>query len=654
MDRSTPIRRLAALAASAALTVTLVGIPGGVAPAAAVHNDGLFQLDYVVSPAPMGAANVSSTNISPAGNTGDDWDTVYAGTSDAFVTAFVTDTYGTAEDSFFTGGGSKDERDITGGTSHWEWDSTNDVIPDKDDITHAFAAAYVNPADGHTIFYFGADRFDTSGSAELGFWFFRDPVTLGPEPDFNGVHAIGDILVLVNWGGGDQIGDMEIYQWVGGKDPLALLADNLAADCSLVASDDRACAVVNTVSGETPPWAYTDKDGQHSYQELALFEAGIDVNALLNVTSIGCYGSFLAETRSSHSTDAQLKDFAVGGFPVCDIKVTKTGDTVSKIGDPVDYAVKIENIGRAPLYKRNISDTLLGAITTNGVNNAANTYVLTNTCGASLAADDQAAGGPDECTITLRRTVLAGDPDPLPNTVSILYTERADFTGLSFTRSDDHSVNLFQPAVKIDKTGDTLSKVTDPVSYTFTITNMSSADSPNLALASISDNVIGSLLTQATAAGCDTLTKDEVCSFSVNRTVVAGDPDPLVNTVNVLYHPVGFPNNVTASDGHSVNLFQPSVSVVKTGDALSKIGDAVTYHVKITNTGSADSPALALDSITDDVLGNLASYATGCTSIAVGASCEFDVPWTVAAVDIHPADGRPGQGHRAAWPGRRR
>ena len=43
---------------------------------------------------------------------------------------------------------------------------------------------------------------------------------------------------------------------------------------------------------------------------------------------------------------AQLKDFALGGFPVCDIKVTKTGDTLSKIGDPVDYSIKIENIGR--------------------------------------------------------------------------------------------------------------------------------------------------------------------------------------------------------------------------------------------------------------------------------------------------------------------
>jgi hypothetical protein len=110
----------------------------------------------------------------------------------------------------------------------------------------------------------------------------------------------------------------------------------------------------------------------------------------------------------------------------------------------------------------------------------------------------------------------------------------------------------------------------------------------------------------------------------------------------VLYHPVGFPNNITASDGHSVNLFQPSVSITKNGDELSKIGDGVTYHVKITNTSSGDSPALKLDSISDDVLGDLSSYASAasCSSLASGASCEFDVPWTVAAVDVNPADGQ--------------
>jgi uncharacterized repeat protein (TIGR01451 family) len=605
----------------------------GVSTATAVHDDDLFQLDYTTSPA-QGAANTSSSNITPPGNIGDDWDKVYGGTSNAFATAFITDPTGAAENSFYTGGGSKDERPISTGGQHWEWDDANDVVPDKDDLSHAFAAAYRDPDDGHVIFYFGADRFDTSGDAEVGFWFFRQPVTLGTKPNFNGEHEVGDILVLANWGGSNKVGDIAVYEWVGGSNPLNLLLDTAQADCSSAPANDPVCAVVNNTAGETPPWPYTNKDSESAYRATALFEGGIDVNALLEVTDIGCFSSFLAATRSSHSTTAQLKDFALGAFPVCGIEVQKTGDTLSKVGDPADYTITIENTGQATLFKRNISDSLLGAITTNGVNQA-NPFVLTNTCGASLAAGAT-------CTITARRTVQPGDPDPLPNTVSILYTEKANFTGLAFNDTDDHSVNLFQPAVTITKEGDGLSKATDPVTYTFTIRNESSADSPNLTLASINDNVIGNLSAQATAAGCDVLTTAEVCSFNLTRTVQGSDPDPLVNTVDVLYHPAGFPNDIRAADSHSVNLFQPSVSITKNGDELSKIGDQVTYHVKVTNTSSNDSPNLVLDTIVDDVLGDLSDEApASCDSIAPGSSCEFNVPWTVAPVDVHPADGQP-------------
>ena len=631
--------------ASLALLGLLLSLSVG--PALAVHDLGLFQLDYTTNPQ-QGAANVSSTNISPAGNTGDDWDNVYksvtglgtVGPSNAIANAFVHDTTGASENSFFTIGGSKDTNDIP----DWTYDTVNDQVPDKDDIDHAFAAAYAPTSGTHAgrvLLYFGADRFNTDGNAQLGFWFFREAVYLDPLAPgetvgtFHGQHSIGDILVLTDFVNGGQAGKVTIYKWVGGKDPLALVQDFTQADCANAPANDTICGVINNTPGEAPPWNYVNKEGESTYRQGALFEAGLDLNDVLGVATggdIGCFGSFLAETRSSHATNAQLKDFALGSLPICGIKVTKTGDTLSKIGDPVDYTVTIENTGHSTLYKRNISDTLLGVITTDGVDQA-NPYVLTNTCGASLAPGAT-------CTITLRRTVQAGDPDPLPNTVSILYSEKANFTGLEFPASDDHSVNLFQPAVKIEKTGDDLSKATDPVTYTFTITNMSSQDSPDLTLESISDNVIGDLKADATAAGCDTLTYNEVCSFTETRTVAGGDPDPLVNTVDVLYHPVGFPNNITATDGHSVNLFQPSVSIEKTGNSLSKIGDDVTYHFKITNTSSSDSPALKLDSINDDVLGDLSSYAGGCASLAPGASCEFDVPWTIVAVDIQPADGQ--------------
>ena len=79
--------------------------------------------------------------------------------------------------SFYTGGGSKDTNGIQDGP--WIYDTTNDQVPDADDIVTAFAAAYEN-TDGDVIFYFGADRLDWDGDKQIGFWFFRQPVGLGP------------------------------------------------------------------------------------------------------------------------------------------------------------------------------------------------------------------------------------------------------------------------------------------------------------------------------------------------------------------------------------------------------------------------------------------------------------------------------------------
>ena len=154
--------------------------------ALAVHQEGLFELDVSNSaavcaplPAPCGDANtVDDPNV-----VGDDWATIYAGGGSAFASTFIPDPVSSAEDSFYTGGGSKDVRDIPA----WAYGTTNDVIPDKDDIADAFAAAYTDPDDDHTIIYFGIDRYDNNGDAETGFWFFQDLVSLDGNGGFTGV-----------------------------------------------------------------------------------------------------------------------------------------------------------------------------------------------------------------------------------------------------------------------------------------------------------------------------------------------------------------------------------------------------------------------------------------------------------------------------------
>jgi hypothetical protein len=274
----------------------------------AVHDE-VFQLEgnAVTDVPPLPPAPASAV---------DDWENVFEGTSSAEDTAFVTEL--NKNSSIFTGGGSKDQQDIP----NWAWKDGAGGLPDKDNLEHSFAASYTTG--GKELLYFGADRFDGSGDAAIGFWFFKDEVTLGDIKtgggfNFNGVHTLGDILVLSNFSNGGTVSTISVYKWnpaVSGN--LELLATSAKADCStLTATDpDNACAIVNNAQDDdTVPWPFTDKDGNHTYLPGEFFEGGIDLTAL--GLSDQCFSTALAETRSSTSVTATLKDFTLGSFGTC-------------------------------------------------------------------------------------------------------------------------------------------------------------------------------------------------------------------------------------------------------------------------------------------------------------------------------------------------
>jgi uncharacterized repeat protein (TIGR01451 family) len=110
------------------------------------------------------------------------------------------------------------------------------------------------------------------------------------------------------------------------------------------------------------------------------------------------------------------------------------------------------------------------------------------------------------------------------------------------------------------------------------------------------------------------------------------DPDPLVNTASAnCTVGDGFGNVLTASDGHSVNLFQPSITLTKTGDDLSKVGDDVDYTITLTNTSSSDTPDLTC-TVTDSLLGSLA----GATLASGDPAHVINVTRTVLGTDPDP------------------
>src|SRR5262249_435455 len=225
------------------------------------------------------------------------------------------------------------------------------------------------------------------------------------------------------------------------------------------------------------------------------------------------------------------------------------------------------------------------------------------------------------CTFTVTWTVAAVDvnpkdgvaDDPVINTVTGHY--HPDGFPNDITATASHKLNLFQPSITFAKTADTtLSKATDDVNYKLTLNNTSSSDSPDL-VCTITDTMLGVNKTVPIASGGT----DET---NVKYTVKTTDSDPLVNNASVKCSPTGFPNVLSASSSWSVNLFQPSISVSKTGPAFSKAGDTATFTVTIKNTSSADAPDLNLFNFTDSLVAGVTPDAS-CNTLASGQSCSF-------------------------------
>ena len=294
------------------------------------------------------------------------------------------------------------------------------------------------------------------------------------------------------------------------------------------------------------------------------------------------------------------------------ISVSKTASEQSKIGDDVTYVIEICNTGTVSVTRTSVDDSLMGDIS--------------GSFDATLA--------PGACSsATLTRTVVAGDPDPLVNTVTAVYSGIGEAATAKATADTD----LFQPGVDVTKDcGPAQVQVGDNEICTIHVTNTSSADSPNLAQGTIKDTLTGDLLDPANTAvdssDCTAvLATGADCTIVTHRTVLASDPSPLMNSVTVLYHPVGFPNNITDTATASVEIVTPAITVTKTASALSKIGDKVTYTIEICNSGPV---SLTRTSVNDSLMGDIGGSFDA--TLAPGACSSATLTRTVVAGDADP------------------
>jgi hypothetical protein len=284
---------------------------------------------------------VDGNAVDVAGLAGDDWDTTGPVVKRDVVASSTTD-------DVYTQGGSKDERDISaaGITTNF-WQHGFNSVPGKDDLVHAFAKEYLTQS-GDKLLYFGATRLVNDGDSSIGFWFFKKSIKELPGTNFQGAHTAGDILITsdFNKGGGSSV--INVFQWTGDPaKPLLLIKSSAAnlkpkdpipqvfCDVGLNSGNNGMCAAANKTkvaiptvfgnyvfgSGPNPV-----KPADNNFPIGTFFEGGIDLGAL-GLDPNQCFSSVLAMTRSSSSTDAQLKDYVLQNFGQCGVEVTKVCKT---------------------------------------------------------------------------------------------------------------------------------------------------------------------------------------------------------------------------------------------------------------------------------------------------------------------------------------
>ncbi|NVK21269.1 MAG: hypothetical protein HWD86_02010 [Kangiellaceae bacterium] len=279
----------------------------------------------------------------------DDWENVNSNmaSGELVATGVVADL---PPATIFWKGGSKDTEDVT------QWWYKDGAVPDKDDLRNGYAAAY-NSADD-LIFYFGAERYANNGDAIMGFWFFQDKVGPDGSNRFTGQHQENDLFIVMEYPQGSNAEPfVQVMRWVnsGGDvdDNLQVIynSGDAGAKCNGPNDPGIACAITNDGDFSTI-WDYQSKSGAAgTYPPESFFEGRLNVSdalALVGVSEVPCFSSFLIETRSSRSETAQLKDFLGGEFPLCSIAVTKTcsaSELTAGNQFTIDYTINLQNTG---------------------------------------------------------------------------------------------------------------------------------------------------------------------------------------------------------------------------------------------------------------------------------------------------------------------
>ena len=600
----------------------------------------IFGPLILVTMAPTAFGYVGSTAFELDGNidhsgSGHDWDQVYAddqngtNTSGADNVQFITDLVNTTADDIFTGGGAKDQQPIQGGP--WLW-TTSKPQP-KDDITHAFAAAYT--IGGHTIAYFGLDKYEVDGDNQVGFWFFKNGVAKTNISSqggfkFSGDHAVGDILVLADYTNGGTVPNFSVFKWVGSGGSDGSL-DKVADTGACTNANQFACGITNADAFTSNAWPYKNRDvAAQNWPAGALFEGGLDLTHFGLDT--GCFSTFLAETRSSQSVTATLSDFALGNFSFCEQPNLETQVSSASV---------------------NVGDSVTDLATLSGNKGPVNGTVDFFVCGPTQAVQECTSGG-DAAGAGVAVVNGQATSDPVLASAAGFYCFRSEFTpeagskylATTHTATAHECFEAKSAVIHVTKVADDASVTagTD-IGFKVTVSNSGTGDAKGVTLTDALPGGSGAAPVHWTIDGSvgDPASFDISGADGAQQLTLDGQPIELAAGASLMVHvtaattadncgtydntaDVATTNDGSGSASASTEVVCPDVSVEKsTSTPVVNAGEQVSYDITVSAGGTGDSTNVSLnDSMPAGITWSLSGPDASDCGIAAGTlTCNF-------------------------------
>ncbi|WP_404384325.1 hypothetical protein LL946_02180 [Knoellia locipacati] len=218
--------------------------------------------------------------------------------------------------------GSKDTLDINPG---WQCKKAQNAT-DKGDWVNAYGyAARVDhdsnsATDDHTVFFFGLEKDDDNGTNNVGIWLLQDEnvaceTSGGGNVPFTGNHVDGDLLAVVAYDSGGNVGTAQGYAWDGGL-PNTPTFNQTQAECdpNNINYANKFCIITNSGGTIVSPWwspQKVDKSVDAVLQKNTFIEGFLDVTAIYEGLNrpAPCFATSIANSRASTSTTAALYDF---------------------------------------------------------------------------------------------------------------------------------------------------------------------------------------------------------------------------------------------------------------------------------------------------------------------------------------------------------